>query len=137
MALIARHAHAGMDASTATVAPQISGFLAGEDLDIAAPCYINNDELVYMCDATANDAKARPFGFTARNVKEGEPVTLFGAGVRFRYTSDATASTRLYIAATAGRLDDAATTGDAEGVAVVINANEILITRADAREAGA
>jgi hypothetical protein len=117
-----------MDASTGQFAPQISGLLAGEDLAVAAPCFIHTDGKVYECDASAADAEARLAGFTPRAVKSGQPVTLFGAGARFHYAdSGLTPGAILYIAATAGRLDTAATPGDYAGVAQAISATDIRI----------
>ena len=130
MALVTRSADASMDASTGMLAPQITGLLAGEDLDVAAPCYIASTGLVHMCDATAADELAIMAGFTPRAVKSGQPVTLFSVGARFRYGSSLTPGVVLYIAETAGRLDTAPTTGDAVGVAQVITPTDIRVTTA-------
>lgn len=128
MALVTRSADASVDASTASVAPQISGLIAGEDLDVAAPCYIHTDGKAYMCDATSADAKAVMAGFTPRAVKSGQPVTLYSGGARFRYGSGLTPGAKYYLAATKGRLDDAPTTGDAAGVAQAVSATDIRVT---------
>lgn len=128
MALVTRASDASIDASTAMVAPQITGLIAGEDLDVAAPCYIGSDGLVYMCDATAADQKAVLAGFTPRAVKSGQPVTLYSAGARFRYGTGLTPGAVLYLGATAGRLDAAPTVGDAVGVAQVITPTDIRVT---------
>lgn len=130
MALVTRDSAASMDATTGQLAPQITGLTAGEDLDIAAPCYIKaSDGKVYMFDGTAANEKARLAGFTPRAVKSGQPVTLFGLGARFHYGSALTPGAILYGAATKGRLDDAATVGDAVGIAQVITATDIRVTR--------
>ena len=130
MALITRASTASIDASTAMFAPQITGKIAGEDIDAAAPCYIAAaDGKAYMCDATAADAKAVLAGFSPRAAKAGEPITLFAAGARFSYGSGLTPGAKLYIGATKGRLDGAATTGDAVGVAQVIDTTDIRVTR--------
>lgn len=130
MALVTRSADASMDASTGMVAPQITGLRAGADLDVAAPCYIHTDGTVRMCNATADDALAVMAGFTPRAVKSGQPVTLFATGARFRYGTALTPGAVLYVGATAGRLDDGPTVGDASGVAQVITATDIRVTRA-------
>ncbi len=130
MALVTRDADASIDASTAAVAPQITGLTAGEDLDAAAPCYIHTDGKVYMADGTAADAKAVIAGFTPRAAKTGQAITLFALGARFRYGSGLTPGAKLYVGATKGRLDAAATTGDAVGVAQVITTTDIRVTRA-------
>ena len=130
MALVTRGSDAGIDMSSALYAPQIPDLYAGEDLDIAAPCYIKtSDGMVYMSDGTAANEAAEVVGFTARAVKAGQPATLFGKGTRFRYGSSLNPGDKFYIAATAGRLDTAATTGDAVGVAQAITANDIRIIR--------
>lgn len=131
MALITRASTASMDVSTGMFAPQITGLMAGEVLDVAAPCYIkSSDGLVYMSNGTAATEPAEIIGFTARAVAAiGQPVTLFGKGARFSYGTGLTPGDILYIGATAGRLDSAATTGDAVGVAQVLTATDIRVTR--------
>lgn len=133
MALVTIDTNASVDASTGMTAPQITGDLfAGEDLLAVCPCYIkNSDGKVYMSNGTAANEAAGFDGFTARACKSGQPVTLFGIGTRFRYAAATlTPGAKLYIGATAGRLDTAATTGDAVGVARAINDSDIRITRA-------
>jgi hypothetical protein len=125
MALVTRSALASIDVGLAQFVPQITGLLAGEDLDIAAPCYIKTaDGKVWMTDATAANEAAEVVGFAARHTHSGEPVTLFQVA-RFRYGTGLTIGNILYAAATAGRLDTAATTGDAIGCARVITATDI------------
>jgi len=120
-----------MDASTGMYAPQITGLYAGEDLDVAAPCYIkSSDGKVYMSNGTSANEAAEFAGFTPRAVKSGQPVTLFGLGARFKYGSSLTPGDVYYIGATKGRLDTAATTGDAMGVAAAITSTDIVVTRA-------
>ena len=113
-----------VDTATAMKAGQISGLIAGEALDIGAPCYIAADGTVKMCDGTAADIKAKIAGFTARAVAIGEPVTLFGAGTIFRYGSGLTPSDTYYLSATPGALYDVATAGDAVGVARAVTARD-------------
>jgi hypothetical protein len=121
-----------MDASTAMYAPQITGLVAGENLDVAAPCYIkSSDGKVYMCNGTAANEAAEFAGFTPRAVISGQPVTLFGFGTRFRYGSGLTPGDVFYMGATAGRLDTAATTGDSMGLATAITATDVVVSRAN------
>lgn len=129
MALVTRIANASGDASNLQIAPQISGDLyAGEALDPAAPCYIkSSDGLVYMSNGTAATEPAKFMGFTPRAVGIGQPVTLYGVGARFRYGTGLTIGARYFIAATAGRLDTAATTGGTVAVAEAINATDIRV----------
>lgn len=130
---------ASLDTSTGMFAPQITGDLyAGEALDAAAPCYIKqSDGKVYMCNGTTKGAEATKFdGFTPRACAIGEPVTLFGVGARFRYGSALTIGARLYISATAGRLDDAPSAGGVHEIARVINSTDIRITATRDAQAG-
>jgi len=129
MALITRSTTASLDANQAE---QVSvGLLAGEALDLVAPCYIkSSDGMVYMSNATAANEAAEVVGFTPKAVAIGQPVTLFGPGTRFSYySSGLTPGNILYLGATAGRLDDGATVGDAFGYARVESATDIVIIR--------
>lgn len=133
MAVITKSTTAGLDAAQAN--QSIAGLLAGEDLPGVAPCYIkSSDGKVYASDGVANNEAAEFVGFTARATKSGQPVTLFGAGTRFGYSSGMTPGAILYIAAgsayvDAGSLDTSATTGDTLGTAVAVTATDILVTR--------
>lgn len=130
MSLITRASTASMDASTGMYAPQITGLYAGEDLSVAAPCYIkSSDGKVYMSNGTSANEAAEFAGFTPRAVKSGQPVTLFGIGARFNYGSSLTPGDVYYIGATAGRLDTAATTGDTMGTAMAVTSTDIVVIR--------
>lgn len=129
MTLVTRSATASIDASTAMFAPQLTGLVAGEALDLCSACFIHTDGKVYMANATAANAEAVIAGFTARAVSSGEPVTLLGEGTRLKYGSGLTPGAILYLAATDGKLDTAATTGDAVGVARAVTATDIVILR--------
>lgn len=132
MADINRSINASVDGSTAMVAPQISGLLAGEDLSAGAPCYIASDGSIKLCNATAADEKAVLAGFATRTAKAGQAVTLVGAGARFRYVEVGDALTPgqiLYLSGTPGELSDDATTGDMLGVAQAITPTDIRVTR--------
>ncbi len=135
MALVTVSATAGFDTASALYAPQISdGLVAGADIGSASqpitPCYIKgSDGKVYPSDATAADEKALLAGFAVRFTKTGEPVTLFGIGLKFEYATGLTPGTKLFLAATAGRLDTAATTGDAVGVVQAVTATMVRVVR--------
>lgn len=134
MALITRDSNASIDPTAAQFAPQIAGLVAGEDLDQAAPCYIkSSDGKVYMSNGTAAAEAAKVHGFCPRAAKTGQPVTLFGSGSRFRYGTGLTIGAIYYVGATKGRLDDAATTGDAVGVAYAVTATDIIVCRANGK----
>jgi hypothetical protein len=132
MAVQTKDAAASLDTSTGMFAPQITGNLyAGEALAVAAPCYIKAaDGKVYMSNGTAATEPATFFGFVARACAIGEPVTLFGVGARFRYGSGMTIGQKFFVAATAGALDTAATTGGTVAIARAITATDITVISA-------
>jgi hypothetical protein len=82
-----------------------------------------------MTDATAADALANVHGWTGQSYAIAEPVTLWGRDAIFQYGTGLTPGAILFAGATAGRLDDAATVGDAVGVAQVVTATHIRVTR--------
>lgn len=136
MAVVEKTASPSIDANQANQV--VAGNLyAGEDLSAAAPCYIKgSDGKVYMSDGAASNEAAKFHGFTARQTLAGEPVTLFGAGSRFKYSTGMTPGATLYIAAVdtytdAGNLDTATTTGDTKGTAFAVNATDIVVCRTD------
>lgn len=131
MTLVTKASDASLDAASAMYAPQRSGLVAGEALDALAPCYIKqSDGYVYMSNATSANEAAGFDGVTPRAYASGDSnVTLFGIGTKMRYATGMTPGAKLYIGATAGRFDTAATTGDEVGVARVVSATVIRITQ--------
>ena len=110
--------------------PASLGLVAGEALLTAAPCYIKtSDGKVYMSNGTAANEAARVSGFTGKSYAINEPVSLWGRGVIFEYGTGLVIGTTYFIGATAGRLDNAATVGDAVGVARAVTATHIRVIR--------
>jgi hypothetical protein len=133
MATVATTAGPALDSSTGMFAPQIPDLLAGEAIAAGASCYIKAaDGKAYNTNATAAGTEAtRLAGFSPRAAAAGQPVTLFGVGARFRYSSGLTPGAILFMSATTpGALDTAATTGDAVGVAQCVTDTDIRVTRA-------
>lgn len=130
MALVTKSTRASVETGSAQRAPQVIG-IAGADIALAAACYIVSTGKIEMTDGTAADVKAKFAGFAARDAKAGEPVTLYGLGSIWHYLDvAATPGTIYYIAATAGRLDTAASTGDSVGVVQVMpDGKTIRVTR--------
>lgn len=130
MALVTRAARPSYDVGSALYATNLP-LVAGEALDIFAPCHIESDGLVYMSNATALGADSIIVGFTVRDVLVGEPVTLHGWGLVCQYADGTlTAGAKLWLAATDGRLEDgAATVGDPYGTAVCLDDSNIMFTR--------
>jgi hypothetical protein len=131
MALVALNTNASMSASVGMFVPSITGLVAGEAIYAGAACYIKGaDGKVYLALGTAANEAARLAGFAPAAAGIGEPVSLYGIGSRWYYSTALTPGVALFLATTAGRLDTAATTGDATGVAAAITATDIRITRA-------
>lgn len=134
MTIVVRASDASLDANQARQVLAGNVF-AGEALDAVAPCYLKtSDGKVYLCDGAANNEAAEFIGFTARAVAIGQPVTLFGAGSRFKFSSGMDVGAILYLRDAdsyydAGNLDTATTPGDTLGTAVAISATDILVTR--------
>jgi hypothetical protein len=128
MAAVTR-SQVGMDASTAQFAPQISGLIAGEDILVGAPCYIKAaDGKIYNSNGVAVAEAAKVDGFSPRNAKAGQALTLYGKGTRFRLATGLTPGANLYLGAVAGGYDTAATTGGLLPMARCINDTDIRIT---------
>jgi hypothetical protein len=97
----------------------VGGILAG---DI---CFIAADGTATKSDGTAANANATGFGIAAGDAAAGEAVTLY-KNVIFHYGSGLTPGAPYYVAATAGRLDTAATTGGTAVVARAVDSTRIL-----------
>ena len=136
MAVVAKVTSPSIDANQAHQVAA-GNLYAGEDLAAVSPCYIKgSDGKVYMSDGVASNEAAKFHGFVARETKQNEPVTLFGTGSRFKYSSGMTPGATLYIAASdaytdAGNLQTTAATGDSKGTAFAVNATDIVVSRVD------
>lgn len=136
MAVVDKATNPSMDANQAN---QVAAgeLYAGEDLDAVAPCFIKlSDGKVYMSDGAASNEAAKFHGFTPRAILTGEPVTLFGAGSRFKFGVGMTPGTTLYIAAAdnytdPGNLQTTTSTGDSKGTAFAVSATDIVVCRVD------
>lgn len=131
MALVTKSARASVETGSAQRSPQVVG-IAGENIGLAAPCYIDNTTgKIFQADGTAANQKALIAGFAVRQANTNEAVTLHGVGTMFHYSDTVlTYGAKLYVAATAGALDTAATTGDAVGIAQVMpDGKTIRVTR--------
>lgn len=92
---------------------------AGETIAAGDPCYINTDGTIRRSNGTAATAAAAVHGWALRDAVAGSPLTIawnlhipYGPGT-------AVPGTKLYVSATPGQLDTAATTGGTAPVAVV------------------
>lgn len=132
MALVARRTSPAPspDNSMAQFASQIPDGIAAEAIDVAAPCYIDTDGRIRMAiGTTAGAAATKVRGFAARAAVAGQPVTLLRSGARFGLAPAAgmTAGADLFLAATAGRLDTAATVGGTVPIAFAINETDFMV----------
>lgn len=104
-------------------AARISGNLkAAGTLPTAALAYIDSNGTVSLSDGEI------VHGIIMRDAIAGEEVTLFGPGVRLRYSTGLTPGAPLYAGADGG-LNDAPTEHDLLGTAVAISATDIVLTR--------
>ena len=120
---------AGTPSLASTLPPQsstIAGLRAGEDIAAGDLCYIADDGTVKQSDGTASDAKAKCDGIALVAADTGEAVTLY-FDVNVRYGSGLTPGARFYVSATAGALEDSATTGGEEPVAMAIDSSRIRV----------
>lgn len=127
MAAVTKATTVGMDASTGEYARHIAGLLAGADIAAGAPCYINADGKVYEANGVALNAAAVVRGFAPKLYKAGEAVALYGTNARFRWGSGLTPGASLYLGATSGGLDTAATTGGTAPIAFAIDTTDIMV----------
>lgn len=127
MALIAKSGTPSLASPHPTGGDLIRGLKAGEAIEAGDVCYIASDGTAMRSNGTAATAPAVGFGIAAGKTAQGEAVTLF-RNVSFHYGAGLTPGAPLYVGATAGRLDTAATTGGLVPVARVIDATRIQFT---------
>jgi hypothetical protein len=120
-------ATASPDTSNALITGQIAGLRAGENIDAGAPCRVGADGLVYMSNGTAIGTNSRVHGFAYQSARLGQACTLGLAGVRVgQYATGMAVGSPLFLAATAGRLDTAATTGGTAAIALAVTSTDIV-----------
>jgi hypothetical protein len=92
---------------------------AGEAITAGDPCYIAADGTARRSTGAAATAAAKVDGWATIDYATGMPVTLYHH-VHIGYgPATAVPGTRLFVSATLGQLDTAATTGGTAPVAVV------------------
>ena len=127
MALLAKSGTPSLASPLPTAGDLIRGLKAGEAIAAGDICYIASDGTIMRSNGTAATAPAVGFGIAAGDASLGEPLTLY-RNVSFHYGAGMTPGTPFYVAATAGRLDTAATTGGTVVVARAIDATRIQFT---------
>jgi hypothetical protein len=103
-----------------------TGLVAGEALVAGDVVYVKSDGKLWKANGTAANAAALAVGMVLLPSSVGEAATpVFGCCVN--YASGMTPGARLYVSATAGKLDDAPTTGGTVPFAIVWDATQIYI----------
>ena len=126
MAVIAKSGTPSPSSPSPSFEHSTVGLLAGEAIAAGDVCYIKAaDGKVWKSNGTAANAAALYDGVAAKAASVDEAVTLF-YGVTFAYGSGLTPGARYYVAATAGALNDAATTGGTVPVAAAVDTTRIF-----------
>lgn len=100
---------------------------AGEAIAAGDLCYIASDGTAMRSNGTTlNAAAAKCVGFAAKAAASGNPITLF-RNQRMSYAAGMTPGALLYVGATAGRIDTAATTGGTAPIGFVVDATRVFI----------
>lgn len=90
-------------------------------------CYIDSAGLVQKSTGAAATAPAKVRGYAAQAYAIGDTDVTLYFGVRVRYGAGLTPGTTLYLSATAGLLDDAATTGGTAPIGYVVDATRVQL----------
>lgn len=99
---------------------------AAADLTVGDLVYLTSTGTLAKADGTAATAPALSVGMVPKSYKSGEKAVAY-AGVEFKYGTGLTIGARYYASATAGSLDDAATTGGTVPVAIAVSATNIFV----------
>lgn len=129
MALIAKSGTPSLASPNPTGGQVIVGLKAGPSAIAAGDvCYIDGSTNgVMLANGSAANYEAQAFAIAAGDAQPGEAVTLY-RDVVFHYGANLTPGAAYYLAATAGRLDTAPTTGGTVPVARAIDKTRILFT---------
>lgn len=126
MATITKSGTVSLATTEPCPAHQITGLLAGEALLNGDLVYIKSTGGVWKADGGANDAEAAVAGIVLIAAQVGEAVTIY-FDVNVRYGATLTPGAKLYLSATDGLIDDAATTGGTAPIGFVIDATRIRV----------
>lgn len=106
------------------------GVIAGEAIAAGDVCVLTADANFpfgskwMRANGTSNNAAAKADGIAVKRASANEPVTCM-TNVELDYGAALTPAARYYVSATAGALDDAATTGGTAYVAYAVDATRI------------
>jgi hypothetical protein len=107
---------------------QLAGLLAGEAIAAGDLCYIKSDGKIWRSNGTAVNAAAKVIGIAMEACAVGEACTIMW-NVNMRYGAGLTPGASLFASATAGAIDDAATTGGTAPIGYVVDATRIHINQ--------
>jgi hypothetical protein len=107
---------------------QLAGLLAGEAIAAGDLCYIKSDGKIWRSNGTAANAAAVCIGIALEACNTGEACTIMW-NVNMRYGAGLTPGAKLFVSATAGAIDDAATTGGTAPIGYVVDATRIHINQ--------
>jgi hypothetical protein len=127
MALLAKSGTPSLASPNPSGGDVLRGLKAGEAIAAGDVCYIASTGTLMRSNGTAATAPAVGGWIAAGDAQSGEAVTCY-RNVSFHYGAGMTPGTPFYVGATAGRLDDAATTGGTVVVARAIDATRIQFT---------
>lgn len=107
---------------------KITGLKAGEAIAAGDICYVKSDGKVWRSNGTSANAAAKVRGIALSAAATGEACSLYH-GVVVRYGASMTPGADLYASATAGAIDDAATTGGTAPIGFVVDATRVYVTQ--------
>ncbi len=126
MATVTKVGTPSISTTTPCPAHHISGLVAGEAIPAGSLVYIKSDGKVWLADGSAADAEAAVAGMVLQAAALGEACSIY-FDVNVRYGAGMTPGAKLYLSATEGLIDDAATTGGTAPIGFVIDATRIRI----------
>lgn len=115
--------------SLATLVPDPSHTITkkcGEAIAVGDLCYVKSDGLIWRSNGTSANAAAKVRGMAAVAADVGKTVSIYH-GVQFRYGSGLTPGAEYFLSATAGAIDDAATTGGTGSIAWAVDDTTIYV----------
>lgn len=127
MALLTKVGTPSLATTVPCPAHVIAGLLAGEAIAAGDLCYVKSDGYVWRSNGTNADAAAKFDGIALVAAPVGEACSIYN-NVTVRYGSGLTPGARYYVAATAGRVDTAATTGGTAPIGFAVDATRIHFT---------
>jgi hypothetical protein len=104
---------------------------AGEKLNKFSPCRVDDDGMVYMSDSTVCTISGISdfIGFNCAEIASGDPVTLYGKGLRIASYAEVTPGAMFYVSNTAGALSDAKVAANDTPVAIAISTSDLLVLK--------